>query len=599
MASHTHVCRLFRPQGYTCLGATSPSRPLTAPGARYGALPAQGRRTLTRRHALTGPRAAQVEAEVSVTAPPPAPRTANGGAPRPRSLPWQRAGSPARKLSPAGRKDAPAPARKQPPGPPDVAAPRFVQRRLSVTPMRPQRPQVQQQGPKDGAQDRHRLDEQELEKRENLKQALEKLRGAGGRIGLGSGAAEGVRVNRPANGHDRRKKKPPAHAKRSVAATHTGGKPRPAAVRQRAHKHARPAAPDDVELSEMLSSTRSWKRAAEYLAMSAEGRLMGPEEWRALKALHGLEEEWRPAVSMLWREGFDEKDLEKLLESRPQLFSFRASLLKSRLGHLRSDLGLTADEARRAVLKFPRILEYRPAHTIEPRLRFLEAQGVSAGGFVKILLRAPQVLELSVENTLAPRVQYLRDLGLTRAQLGKVLARDPVVLTYTVESMQNRVDFLRGGVGLTEAQVAETIHKHAQVLHYRVNAMDSRRQFLSALGLSSADVAAVATRLPQIFSLDIESNLRPKVEYITGAMGCSLDIIVAFPGILSLSLVQRIVPRHRYLRKRGIELPSKLSTFGNWLKCTDKQFAAKAGGTFEEFMAFRNAVVAEQLSSQL
>lgn len=54
----------------------------------------------------------------------------------------------------------------------------------------------------------------------------------------------------------------------------------------------------------------------------------------------------------------------------------------------------------------------------------------------------------------------------------------------------------------------------------------------------------------QVLSLSVENNLGPKFEYLVRHLGCSVHSVVSFPAYFSLSLTNRIMPRHRFLALR-------------------------------------------------
>ena len=55
-----------------------------------------------------------------------------------------------------------------------------------------------------------------------------------------------------------------------------------------------------------------------------------------------------------------------------------------------------------------------------------------------------------------------------------------------------------------------------QVLVYKQEKLQARLQYLHSIGLSRAQLVAIATCNPQILSLDIADNLAPKVRWISG-----------------------------------------------------------------------------------
>lgn len=317
--------------------------------------------------------------------------------------------------------------------------------------------------------------------------------------------------------------------------------------------------------------------------------LLSAEKWSWLKKQIYLEECWRPQVSLLVSVGFKAPDLERLVDARSDILDFKPQGLKAKFDFMKEELGLPAEDVKRIVLKCPRILEYKPNRTIAPRLAWLvEELGIPKAEMGKIVLRAPQVMSLSLEESLKARVDYLvAGAGVDRAALGKVVRNHPLVLTYSEDSMQKRVEYL-STLGLTRAQVGKAVTAHPHVLHYRIPAMRKRVLFLEQQALSREQIVDVLVRMPQVFSLDIEANLKPKVEYLRTQMGATSETLVKYPGILTLSLANRIVPRHKFMAEVGYPVIHPLPP--NLLKCSDQEFAEKLGTSVEAYAEFRERI---------
>ena len=95
--------------------------------------------------------------------------------------------------------------------------------------------------------------------------------------------------------------------------------------------------------------------------------------------------------------------------------------------------------------------------------------------------------------------------------------------------------------------------------------------------------------------MDIETNLGPKMEYLTQQMGATTETVVKYPGVLSLSMANRIVPRHLFMVDIGYPVIHPLPP--NILKCTDQEFSEKLGVSVEEYFAFRERI-ADRLVSE-
>ncbi len=91
----------------------------------------------------------------------------------------------------------------------------------------------------------------------------------------------------------------------------------------------------------------------------------------------------------------------------------------------------------------------------------------------------------------------------------------------------------------------------------------------------------------QVLSLSVENCLKPKYDYLVKELKGNVDMVTSFPAYFSLSLEQRIKPRHQFLvamnRMPSGPFPMKC------LAVTDACFCEQwAKSSLEEYYAFRN-----------
>lgn len=80
--------------------------------------------------------------------------------------------------------------------------------------------------------------------------------------------------------------------------------------------------------------------------------------------------------------------------------------------------------------------------------------------------------------------------------------------------------------------------------------MRERVAYMRSVGMSSEQAAAVFARLPQLFGLDVNNNLAPKIRYLVHELGGNVTTLSNYPAYLSLSLTNRC----------GRRLPKTLTT---------------------------------------
>ena len=81
-----------------------------------------------------------------------------------------------------------------------------------------------------------------------------------------------------------------------------------------------------------------------------------------------------------------------------------------------------------------------------------------------------------------------------------------------------------------------------QVLHYDPDSMSDKLQYLKEIGMDSQQRAYSVLRLPQLLSLDVSHNMRPKYNYFRSQLGGSIRSLSEYPAYFSLSLFDRCSP---------------------------------------------------------
>ncbi|RCV44720.1 hypothetical protein SETIT_9G397200v2 [Setaria italica] len=176
--------------------------------------------------------------------------------------------------------------------------------------------------------------------------------------------------------------------------------------------------------------------------------------------------------------------------------------------------GVPPADLRRAAGMCPELLSV-PAEAIAAALRFLtEEAGVPEADLPRVLRRRPRLLVSPVAARLRPTLYFLRALGVP------------------------------------------DLHRRADLLSFSVeDKLLPRIEFLESLGLPSRAARSMARRFPALFGYGVEGNMRPKAEYLLGAMGRDADELFEFPEYFSYALATRIAPRHEACAARGVRLP--------------------------------------------
>lgn len=98
-------------------------------------------------------------------------------------------------------------------------------------------------------------------------------------------------------------------------------------------------------------------------------------------------------------------------------------------------------------------------------------------------------------------------------------------------------------------------------------------------------------------SLSLEDNLKPKYMYLVNELNNEVHILTKYPMYLSLSLDQRIRPRHRFLveLKKVRKGPFPLSS----LVPNDESFCQQwAGTSVDKYLAFRQRLLLKEFANK-
>lgn len=312
-----------------------------------------------------------------------------------------------------------------------------------------------------------------------------------------------------------------------------------------------------------------------------------------------LEKKCQPVVEYLISLGLDEEHLLKIAKRRKACFYVKISKVKERLEYLTS-LGVKNEDLSKVIARHPQVLEYTVDRMMKPRIQYLQSIGVPDTRLGRVITVSPSLLECSLEGSLKRRVRFLvEEVGVSEGDVWKVVLLSPQVLTQSIEdSLRPRIDFLLKKLGISQERVAKMITKHPQLLHYSIqNGIQPRIDFLRSIGMSDADIVKVLSRSSQILSLSVEKSLKPKCHYLTKELKCGLQTVTSFPAYFSLSLKQRIQPRHKFLKSLN-RLPEGPFSM-HLLAITDQEFCERwAKSTVEEYHAFRQSLLLSNFAKQ-
>ncbi|KAL9183832.1 hypothetical protein ACHAXT_004688 [Thalassiosira profunda] len=295
------------------------------------------------------------------------------------------------------------------------------------------------------------------------------------------------------------------------------------------------------------------------------------------------------------------ESLRELLLATPKLLLSAVDTgLEPRVKFLHHEIQFSLDELRVLYTKNPRLLLYSLDDNLREKIVFffilqlhMEPEQVQ-----RVLLSYPQVMDYNLENHLKPIAEYfLSDLEFSSSELGQIVLKFPRVFSYALFRIKHVTGFLRYELGLDGRQVKRVLFQAPQVLGLSEDSLKEKLDFLSdRLHLSADELGEVFSKMPTLICLGLESNLRPKIEYLQQALKEQDDaddellkgVILKQPTLLGYSLQGRIQPRMEQLVAAGIS-PSKITVgismteqnFQQWLASSQSKSKrhATADGT--------------------
>merc|ERR1712224_547545 len=159
-------------------------------------------------------------------------------------------------------------------------------------------------------------------------------------------------------------------------------------------------------------------------------------------------------------------------------------------------------------------------------------------------MRSPSLIHFS-QITIRIKIKHFAYLqGINKQQIVKILSRNFNWLTCSVHWMEQHLKFL-SYISPFQPQRETFIFRHPQILSYSVKTMLERIRSLQIEGFENSQVTQITERMTQIVSISTQHNLGPTVFYLKREIGFQNEKIASNPVLLSLSLKNRIIPRHK------------------------------------------------------
>ncbi|XP_031484134.1 transcription termination factor MTEF1, chloroplastic [Nymphaea colorata] len=197
---------------------------------------------------------------------------------------------------------------------------------------------------------------------------------------------------------------------------------------------------------------------------------------------------------------------------------------------------------------------------------FLRSNGFPDSELGRIFNLCPEVLESSVRDDVLPVFTFLlREVGVSGDDLRGVINRRPRLLACSVPDRLRPTLYFLQSLGIAD------VRKHTALLSCDAEEkFVPRLEFFQRVGFSRRDAVSMVRRFPPLFCYGVETNLRPKFEFLVNDMQRGMDELRDFPQYFSFSLENRIKPRHMVSVENRVRLPLAVM-----LRLTDERFREK------------------------
>jgi hypothetical protein len=201
----------------------------------------------------------------------------------------------------------------------------------------------------------------------------------------------------------------------------------------------------------------------------------------------------------------------------------------------------------------------------------------------KVVAAYPSVLLLDAETQILPSANYImEELGIMEGDLVSVLQLYPALLGKDVYEMQKVVEFLEA-LEISNDNLPIMFRAFPALLTLDVDKdMMPVVQYLQSIGISN--VGRFIARLPPVLGYSVESELKPKWEYLNRVCMYANFELTRFPAYLSYPFERVIKTRYEYLAAKGF--PTHIISVDTVLRFGDQDFATKVAREDDEGKLF-------------
>jgi mTERF domain-containing protein len=274
-----------------------------------------------------------------------------------------------------------------------------------------------------------------------------------------------------------------------------------------------------------------------------------------------------PVVRFLRGLDVEKQDLGYVLSKFPELLGFKTEgTMSTSVAYLVS-IGVCPRDIGPMVTQYPYFLGMRVGTMIKPLVDYLVSLGLPKKLLARMFEKRAYILGYDLEETVKPNVECLLSFSIQKEKIASIIAQYPQILGLPLKAkLSTQQYFFNLKIKIDPEGFAKVIEKMPQIISLNQNVIMKPVEFLLGLRISSADVAKMVVKCPQLLAVQV-GLMKNSYYFFKTEMKKELNELVEFPEYFTYRLESRIKIRFNRLQSKGIKC--SLDWF---LNCSDQRF---------------------------
>lgn len=234
------------------------------------------------------------------------------------------------------------------------------------------------------------------------------------------------------------------------------------------------------------------------------------------------------------------------LERYPELMLLSVEEVQLRIDAF-LEMGMMRTAVFEMVIACPEVIGFDFERDVRPVFAFFAGFLGSQAAAVDLLSHSPIVLTYSLEQDIQPKIKFLESLGCGEDDIASLIRSYPSILCLSIkQSMQAKIDYLLSRLPNMNVKQAIMAFPGFLDMSLETHVKTKMEFFLDVLEVDSKKFSKYLPHFPQIFSCEIEENIKRKIEFVC----------------LKMDIVEGKRKRMRIVKQRSLVFMSCPSLFG-------------------------------------